>query len=69
MTVKITTNEEDKENSQTQESSDNLKPTPLPSKLHCLAIAAVLGDANASSNRLLGTVLRTDGLVTEASVH
>jgi pimeloyl-ACP methyl ester carboxylesterase len=63
-------NEEDKENSQRKNRAafiDNRQPTPLPSKVRCLAIAAVLGDANSSSNRLLGTLLRTDGLVTEAS--
>ena len=62
--------DEDKENSQRKNRAaliDNRQPTPLPSKVRCLAIAAVLGDANSSSNRLLGTVLRTDGLVTEAS--
>ena len=48
--------EEDKENSQRKNRAliDNRQPTPLPSKVHCLAIAAVLGDANASSNPLLG---------------
>ena len=48
--------EVDKENSQRKNRAliDNRRPTPLPSKVHCLAIAAVLGDANASSNPLLG---------------
>jgi hypothetical protein len=46
--------------------SDNRQPTPLP-QTRCLAIAAVLGDAHASTNRLLGQHLRTDGLVTENS--
>lgn len=35
--------------------------------VRCLAIAVVLGDANSSSNRLLGDNIRTDGLVTQAS--
>jgi hypothetical protein len=62
--------DEDKENSESKNRAaliDNRQPTPLPSKVRCLAIAAVLGDANSSSNRILGKVLRTDGLVTEAS--
>ena len=57
MTVKITTNKEDKENSQRKnwaliDTIVNLRPCLI--KVHCLAIAAVLGDANASSNPLLG---------------
>ena len=46
--------------------ADNRQPTPLP-QTQCLAIAAVLGDDSAISNRLLGQCLRTDGLVTEDS--
>jgi hypothetical protein len=45
---------------------DTRQPTPLP-PVSCLAVAAVLGEANLSSNLLLGASLRTDGLVTEAS--
>ncbi|CAB9497387.1 PGAP1 family [Seminavis robusta] len=47
--------------------TDNRKPAPLPKLVRCLAIAAVLGDVNSSSNRMLGDNLRTDGLVTQAS--
>ena len=46
---------------------DYRKPTPLPKTVRCMAIAAVLGNANSGSNRLLGESMRTDGLVTEAS--
>jgi pimeloyl-ACP methyl ester carboxylesterase len=46
---------------------DCRKPTPLPAHVSCLAIAAVLGDENSSTNRLLRETYRTDGLVTEAS--
>ena len=58
MTVKITTNEEDKENSQRKnwaliDTIVNLRPCLI--KVHCLAIAACARwYANASGNPLLG---------------
>lgn len=47
--------------------TDTRVPSPLPKNIRTMALAAVLGDMNASSNRLLGESMRTDGLVTEAS--
>jgi len=47
---------------------DSRNPTSLPSgSVRTLAVAAVLGGANSSSNRMLGESMRMDGLVTEAS--
>mmetsp|Transcript_31043 Transcript_31043/g.56313 ORF Transcript_31043/g.56313 Transcript_31043/m.56313 type:complete len:471 (-) Transcript_31043:87-1499(-) len=57
---------------------DFRKPTPLPIHpvatksnvsryVRCMAVAAVMGEANSSRNRVLGESIRMDGLVTEAS--
>jgi len=59
-------NVRDEDWSEHDDHTDHRQPTPLPSHVRTLAIAAVKGDAN---NRAIGMIqhLRTDGLVTEDS--